>query len=45
MVPKKAFIETNEEYAVPCKESEAFDNLDLPKFLCTFHVDTDHPFL
>ena len=33
---EKAFIETNEEYAVPCKESEAFDNLDLPKFFALF---------
>lgn len=33
---EKAFIENNEEYAVPCKESEAFDNLELPKFFSLF---------
>lgn len=33
---EKAFIETSEDYAGPCKESEAFDNLDLPKFFGLF---------
>lgn len=33
---EKSFIETSPDYAVPCKESEAFDNLDLPKFFGLF---------
>lgn len=49
----KAFINSSEDYAVPCKESEAFDNLDLPKFFslftwaltirtCEFELKKDH---
>lgn len=49
----KAFINSSEDYAVPCKESEAFDNLDLPKFFslftwaltiraCEFELEKDH---
>lgn len=33
---EKAFVEKSEDYAGPCKESEAFDNLDLPKFFGLF---------
>ncbi len=33
---EKSFVETSEDYAGPCKESEAFDNLDLPKFFSLF---------
>lgn len=33
---QKAFIQSSEEYAGLCKESEAFDNLDLPKFFGLF---------
>lgn len=32
----KAFLESSEDYAGLCKESEAFDNLDLPKFFILF---------
>ena len=32
----KAFVEKSEDYAGPCKESEAFDNLELPKFFSLF---------
>lgn len=32
----RKFLENSEEYAQPCKESEAFDNLDLPKFFSLF---------
>lgn len=34
---ERGFIESNDaEYARPCKESEAFDNLELPKFYRLF---------
>ncbi len=33
---EKSFIESSEDYAGPCKESEAFDNLELPKFFGLF---------
>ena len=33
---EKAFVESSEDYAGPCKESEAFDNLELPKFFGLF---------
>lgn len=33
---EKAFIESSEDYAGQCKESEAFDNLELPKFFGLF---------
>ena len=33
---QKAFIRDNKEYDALCKESEAFDNLDLPKFFALF---------
>ena len=32
-----SFIEGNEMYDEPCKESEAFDNLELPKFYSLFY--------
>ncbi len=49
----KAFALANEEYSQPCRESEAFDNLDLPKFhtlflwtlcrrSCEFELSKDH---
>lgn len=33
---ERTFAETNEEYAKPCKESEALANLDIPKFYRLF---------
>lgn len=33
---EKSFIESSEDYAGSCKESEAFDNLELPKFFSLF---------
>ena len=52
---ERGFIESNDkDYARPCKESEAFDNLELPKFFrlflwtllrraCGHELEKDHP--